>query len=260
MTRGSRAVLAIIVAAGVCAPALAQPKDSDKKPASPAASAPAAPAAAQPDKKGPGDMKMPSPEDMKKMQEMMAAYEDFGKSGPQHDFLKKAAGTWHGKVKSYEMPGQPAQESECDETVKSILGGKFTTCEVSGEMGSMGHFEGFGLYGYDNAQKKFTMAWADNMGTCIMNGTGELSADQKTLTWTMNFVDPYTHKASSMREVDTFLGDDETRMEMYGENPFDPAHKEMKMLEINFKRTGKGAEKAAEPKTDKGAEKPKTAK
>ena len=192
-------------------------------------------------------MKMPGPEDMQKM---MAAYEAAAKTGPQHEFLKKQTGTWHGKVKSYEMPGQPPAESECDETVSSILGGRFTKCEVSGEMGQMGHFEGLGVYGYDNAKQKFTMAWADNMGTCIMDGTGEISPDHKTLTWTMNYTDPVTHKAGTMKEVDHFISDDESRMEMFGENPMDG--KEMKMLEISFKRTGKApAEKPAAPSNDK---------
>jgi hypothetical protein len=252
MTRANRAALAIFLTAGLCAPlALAQgDKPADKKPATPPPSSTPAPGA-QPGGK-PGDMKMPSPEEMQKM---MDAYMNAAKTGPQHEFLKKQAGTWHGKVKSYEVPGQPPQESECDETVTSILGGRFTKCDVAGEMGQMGHFEGLGLYGYDNAKNKFTMAWADNMGTCIMDGTGEISPDHKTLTWTMNYVDPVTKKAGTMKEVDHFISDDETHMEMYGENPMDG--KEMKMLEINFKRTGKApAEKpATPPATDS---KPKT--
>jgi hypothetical protein len=223
----NRAVL-FILAAGLCAPlALAQgEKPAEKKPATPA------PAAGQPGKGG--DMKMPSADDMKKMQETMETYMKAAQPGKEHEFLKKQVGTWEGKVKSYEMPGQPPVESTCSESITSILGGRFTKCEVSGEMGGMGHFEGLGLYGYDNAQQKYTMAWLDNMGTGIMNGTGELSADGKTLTWTMNYVDPATKKAGTMREVDHFLNDNETHMEMYGEDPME--HKEMKMIEITFTR------------------------
>src|SRR5262249_22650253 len=160
--------------AGLCAPlALAQgDKPAEKKPTQPTAPG----TGAQPGK--PGDMKQPSPEEMQKM---MEGYMNAAKTGPQHEFLLKGVGTWHGTVKSYEMPGQPAEESECDETVTSILGGRFTKCEVKGKMGQMGDFEGLGVYGYDNAKQKFTMAWADNMGTCIMDGTGEISPDHKTL-------------------------------------------------------------------------------
>jgi len=226
------AALAIILTAGLCAPlALAQgEKPADKKPPAPAAPAPAAPAKpAQP-----GDMKKPSDEEMKKMMEEQAAWEKAGKAGAEHEFLKKAAGNWTGKVKSYEMPGQPPAESTCTETITSVLGGKFTKCEVSGEMGGMGHFEGLGIYGYDNAKQKYTMAWADNMGTCIMDGTGELSADKKTMTWTMNLTNPQTHKVEHMREIEHFVSDNETHMEMWGS--MGAGTPEVKMIEIDFTR------------------------
>ncbi len=83
-------------------------------------------------------------------------------------------------------------------------------------MGSMGHFEGLGVYGYDNAKQKYTMSWADNMGTCIMDGTGELSADKKTMTWTMNHTNPVTNHTEHVTEVEHFVSDNETHMEMWG--------------------------------------------
>jgi hypothetical protein len=230
------AALAILLAAGLCAPTLAQgEKPAEKKPAAPA------PAAAQPGK--PGDMKQPSPEELKKMKEEGDAWQKAGIAGAEHEFLKKAAGTWSGKVTSYEDASKPPVKSTCSETVTSILGGKFTKCEIKGDLGSMSGFEGLGLYGYDNAKQKYTMAWADSMGTCIMDGTGELSADKKTMTWTMNLTNPLTHKTETMREVEHFISDTETHMEMWG--TMVPGQPEVKMLEIDFTRAAATEKKPA---------------
>jgi len=115
--------------------------------------------------------------------------------------------------------------------------GRFTRCEVKGDMPMMGKFEGLGVYGYDNVAKQFQASWVDNMGTGMMTGTGELSKDGKTLTWTMHFNDPMTGKATVMREVDTYTADDALTMEMYGPGP---DGKEAKMMEIKCTRKGKG--------------------
>jgi hypothetical protein len=243
MTRVNSAALAFILAAGLCVPALAQSeKTTDKKPAPPA------PTAAQPGK--PADMKMPSPEEMKKMQD---AWEKASMAGPEHEFLKKAVGTWTGKVKSYEDPTKPPAESTCNETISSILGGKFTKCEVSGTMVMGGKplpFEGLGVYGYDNAKQKYTMSWADNMGTCIMDGTGELSADKKTMTWTMNYIDPNTHKPGTMKEVDKFISDNETHMEMWGDMGMGT---QVKFMEMDLTRSGDAKPAATDMKAKPAA-------
>ncbi len=49
-----------------------------------------------------------------------------------------------------------------------------------------------------------------------MDSTGELSADKKTMTWTMNLTNPVTHQTEHMREVEHFVSDNETHMEMWG--------------------------------------------
>jgi hypothetical protein len=232
--------LALIAMIGMAAPmAMAQDKPAEKKPT---------PAMEQP---GKADAKQPSAEDMKKMQDMGKAWEDAAKPGKEHEMLAKQAGTWDGTVKVYEMPGQPPSESKCTENATSIMGGRFMKCEVKGMMsmgGQMMPFEGLGIYGYENAEKKYTMCWVDNMGTAIMKGTGEASADGKTMPWTMSCTDAGSKKPISMREVDHFVSDNEIHMEMFGENPMDPKKGEMKMMEITFKRTG--AAKMEEKKMD----------
>jgi len=72
----------------------------------------------------------------------------------------------------------------------------------------------------------------DNQGTGIMNGTGELSADGKVLTWTYTFNCPLTKKPTPMREIETITGDKTKTLEIYSVEP--KSGKEYKMMVIEF--------------------------
>jgi hypothetical protein len=167
------------------------------------------------------------------MAKMMELYQKAATPGPMHEHLQKGVGTWEGKVKMWHAPDAPPQESACTTVVTGMLGGRYTRSESSGDMGPMGKFEGFGLYGYDNVTKKFQSAWVDNMGTGLMTGTGDLSADGKTLNWTLTMNDPATGKPSTMREVDRVVDANTWVMEMYGPGP---DGKECKVMEIQYTR------------------------
>ena len=136
MSRGNRAAIALILTAGLSSLALAQgAKPADSKPAT--AAAPAAGPAT-----GKGDMKMPSPEEMKKMQDMGKAPGRRRASPARSTPCSPAgAGTWEGKIKSYEMPGpsSPPRARPAPRPMTSIMGGRFLKCEVKGEMG-MGRY------------------------------------------------------------------------------------------------------------------------
>lgn len=166
------------------------------------------------------------------MAAMMEACMKAGTPGKMHEYLAKGAGTWEGTMKHWMQPGTPAMESKCTSTITSVMGGRFSRCESEADMQGM-PFQGFGIYGYDNVSEKFQMTWIDNMSTCVMTGTGVLSDDGKTLTWTMNYSDPMTKKPAVMREVDRRIDDTHTSLEMYGP---DLTGKEFKMMEINFTR------------------------
>lgn len=233
MRTAVRTTVTFLAAAGLTAGlALAQPDKNTKPTTTPARPAqpekPKAPAGEKPGAQ-PG---IPSPEEMKKMQE---AYENAAKPGKMHEHLTRDAGTWEGKVKMWEAPGQPPKESTCTSVLTPVFDGLFVKDEVHGTMMDK-PFHGLGIYGFDNASQKFQVAWIDNFGSGIMNGTGELSSDGKTLTWTMTGNDPITKKPKAMREVDRHTGDDAMVMEMY-EPGMDG--KEMKIVEISFKRTSK---------------------
>jgi hypothetical protein len=225
-------VLAVLAVVGACAALVNAQPEKKKDTGKPAA----APAAAQPGDKKP-DMKMPegmpemTPEQIKEMETYMKA----ATPGPMHAKLQESVGTWKGSVKMWHEPNTPAQESECTTSIMSMMDGRFIHGEVDGNMMGM-PFTGAFLNGYDNVSKKFQMVWVDNFGTGMMTGTGDLSADGKTLNWTMKWNDPMRGEIT-MREVDTFTGDT-MKLEMYCP---DKAGKEFKMMEINYTRTNKAA-------------------
>lgn len=226
----SRLFIAALLA--VCSTTLAQPTSKDK------AKDPAKPAAAQPPKTD--KPAAPSPEDMQKMMMEMSS------PGPEHAHLTKGVGTWDGKLKSYEDPSKPPQESTCTSVVTSIMGGRFISVDVDGAemMPGMGPFKGHGINGYDKASGKYLYFWIDNMGTNFMTGTGELSADKKTMTWTITYPDPMTGKPGTMKEIERSTGDNTFTMEMFAN---DPTGKEVKMIEIAFTRRGGSGGGAVKP-------------
>jgi hypothetical protein len=151
--------------------------------------------------------------------------------GKQHKRLTENAGVWNGKTTMY-MPGAEPTTSECVSTETPIMGGRFVKVEIKGEMPGMGPFEGLGIYGFDNVSQKYSHTWVDNMGTGMMNGTGELSADGKTMTWNCTYNCPMAKKEVKMREVETVTGPDTKRFEMFGPDPV--SGKETKMMSIEF--------------------------
>jgi hypothetical protein len=165
-----------------------------------------------------------------KQQAMMEAWQKAATPGPQHKELAAMAGNWDVTIKSFEGP-QP-QVTTGKAVRKMILGGRFLQEDYSGTY--MGQpFQGFGLTGYDNVLKQYTLFWVDSMGTAMMVGEGHMDASGKVLTSTMTYTDPMTAKRAPMRQVMKEEGADTEIFEMYGPGP---DGKEMKMLEMTYKR------------------------
>lgn len=166
----------------------------------------------------------------------MQACMEAGTPGEMHQWLTEGAGKWTGKQTMWMAPDTDPMTSEVTMTITPILEGRYVKCEYAGEIPGMGPFLGYGLTGYDNVARKFQGTWIDNHSTGIMTGTGELSSDNKTLTWTYTYNCPITLKPTKMREIDRITGKDTRSMEMHGVDP--KSGKEFKMMEISFTRTG----------------------
>jgi hypothetical protein len=155
-----------------------------------------------------------------------------GTPGKMHERLTKDVGVWHGKTTMWMGPGAPPMTGECTFTVTSLMDGRYTRGEIEGEMPGMGPYRGFGVSGFDNVSEKFVSTWIDNHSTGIMNGTGELSRDGRTLTWKFTHNCPITKKPTAMREIETVTGPNSKTLEMFGAEP--KSGKEFKMMTIEL--------------------------
>ena len=178
----------------------------------------------------PADFKLPPGWTAADLEACMLA----GTPGEMQKFLASGKGEWIGKSTMWMYPG--AEPAVCDNTstVTTLMDGRFTKVEVKGEIPGMGPYHGVGLYGYDNVGKKFVSTWIDNHSTGMMQGEGQLSKDQKTLTWNYNFSCPLTQKPAKMKEVETIISENERRLEMWGDDP--KSGKNFKMMQIDMKR------------------------
>jgi len=165
-------------------------------------------------------------------EEVQAAWAKFMTPGPEHELLAKRAGTWKGKVKMWEQPNGTPTESEMESELKMIMGGRYLEEHAKGSFSGM-PFEGYGVVGFDNGQKKYVMTWIDNLGTGIMVGEGTFDADKKELEIAGKMTDPMTGELCNTRSVERWTGDDSFVMEMYMPGP---DGKEFKMMEITYNR------------------------
>lgn len=157
-----------------------------------------------------------------------------GMPGEMHEYLAEAAGTWYGASKMWMAPGMEPMESEVVTTNTVIMDGRYVESECRGDMAGMGPYHGRGVYGFDNVSQQFVSTWIDNHGSGIMNGTGKLSPDRKTMTWTFTYNCPINKKPTTMREIETVTGPNSRKFEMFGADP--KTGKEYKMMEIAYKR------------------------
>lgn len=204
----------------------------DNKPTKPTTPTPPSHANNQ---KGQGMPEMPPPPPGWTQEEWAACNKaclEAGTPGPNHAFLTRGVGTWQGKTKSWMAPGSEPYSGECTTVISSLFDGRYTKAEITATCESMPGwtFKGVGTYGFDNTSQTFQSTWISNMATNTMCGTGELSSDKKTLTWVYNYTCPYTKKPTAMREVETFVDDNNHKLEIYTTDP--KTGKEFKMMEI----------------------------
>jgi len=159
---------------------------------------------------------------------MHAKMMELNKPGPEQAELKKMVGTWQIKCKSWEAPGEP-QESTGTSTIE-MVNDRFIIEKFSGEMPGMGHYEGTGTMGFNNATKEFEHVWRDNMNTGMMWSTGKKAPDGTT---TMMGKSHCPMGEMSCRTVSKMMGDNAFHFEMYGTIAGAP---EMKMMEMDYTR------------------------
>jgi hypothetical protein len=133
--------------------------------------------------------------------ELMKAMNEAGKPGPEHAKLQPLVGSWTYTCKFWTDPSKSPFVSTGTIERQWILGGRFLEERVSGTNfdGSPG-FEGLGLIGYDNGQKKYTTNWFSNMGTGACGGVGDVDAAGTLFTFHNESYCPVRKKVVQSRE------------------------------------------------------------
>ncbi len=176
--------------------------------------------------------------------DMKAAMDNWLKTispGKPHKHLEQFVGEWETTMRMFMAPGQPPIETKGTARCEMILGGRYLKMDSAGSfkmpgpdgaMADMPH-NGLGLTGYDNNRKLYTMMWADNMGTGLITGKGNLSQDGRTMTMFGEMDEPMTGEMGKpVRYVTRVIDADRYIFEisevLYGE-PF-------KVVEIEYVR------------------------
>lgn len=129
------------------------------------------------------------------------------KPGPEHDVLKKLAGTWDATMKF------GGAESKGTMTYKVDLGGLWLTSAFEGEFAGA-KFSGKGFDSYDAAKKKYVGVWADSMTTSPLIMEGTYNAAKKAMTMTGDGTGP-DGKPVKFKSVTTWKDDDNVTFDMY---------------------------------------------
>ncbi|MFQ5888616.1 MAG: DUF1579 domain-containing protein [Gemmatimonadota bacterium] len=137
----------------------------------------------------------------------MAAYMAAASPGAEHQKLAAWVGEFEVDTKFWITPGAEPMLSTGKAERKMILGGRYAVEHYEGMFFGQ-PFEGMGLTGYDNVEKKYVSAWVDNMGTGIQTMSGDYD-DQGRLVLLGHYTDPVTGERKTMKAVSVESGDTE---------------------------------------------------
>lgn len=142
------------------------------------------------------------------------AWADYATPSKAHEMLAKDTGVWDADM-TFWMPDNPeAQKATSKAEYKMILNGLYQEGRYTGDIFGM-PFEGKGIMAFDNETKEYVATWIDNMGTGIMITRGKYDEATKSITLFGDQVVPGTGKSKKVKEVITYIDDDNQKMEMF---------------------------------------------
>jgi hypothetical protein len=149
---------------------------------------------------------------------------------PEHELLKKMAGTWDATMKMGPM------ESKCVETSK-MLGDFWLVGNFEGEFSGM-KFTGHSMMGYDPNKKKYINTWVDSFSPHFMKMEGDFDKDSKTMTFVGEGIG-MDGKPTKNKTVTKCQSDDQMHFTMYEEKD----GKWTESFTIQYKRRANGGVK-----------------
>lgn len=167
---------------------------------------------------------------------VMEKLEKAAESSQQHQLLSTLEGTWYYEVLYWAKEGADPQTSSGTFRNEMILNGRFLHGKTSLILNVGGQnipYEGWGMLGYDAAEKAFTSVWADSMHTGIITGSGQYNEKLKTIEEKGFFTHPLIAGKLAYRSDLQFIDDQTYKRTFFITGK---SGKEFKVLEINFEK------------------------
>jgi hypothetical protein len=171
-----------------------------------------------------------SPEEMKKA--MIEAATPL----PEHKELAAFTGTWKTTGKMWMDPTKKEPEVFNGKSVVTMeMGGKFLQEKYTGNWQGQA-FNGTGVTSYNPLTKEYTSIWFDSASPVMSNMSGSYSKTDKTLTVAGSNYCPMAKSNVKSKMTHRVVSPTEQILESY---VLTPDGKEMKAMEIAYKRIGK---------------------
>lgn len=132
--------------------------------------------------------------------------------GPEHEILKRDAGTWDVTMEMT-FPGMPPMTMTGVET-STLMSGRWLITRFESDMGGQ-PFEGHGITGWDPVKKAYVGVWADTMGTQLTHSESTYDAEKDALTGWMEMPDP-VGRMSRVKTEETWLDAETRAVTVYG--------------------------------------------
>jgi hypothetical protein len=147
------------------------------------------------------------------------------KPSPEHDLLKKGAGTWDASIESTGPDGKKSVSTGV-ETRRMMTGGLWMISDFKGTFGGQ-PFEGHGVTGFDPGKKKYIGTWVDTMSAGVNTMEETYDAGKKTMSGTMEGPEGKMKMSTEYKDENTEV----FTMYMTG-----PDGKDAPMMTITYKR------------------------
>lgn len=155
------------------------------------------------------------------------------KPSPAHAMLKKDLGIWDAEVKTW-MPGVEEPQVTAGTETNRMLGGLWLLTDFRTEFAGQ-PYRGHGVYGYDEAKKKYIGTWVDSMASSMMAMEGTYDEAKEELVMRGESVDPASNTTIKLKNVAVHNADGTRDFTMYMERA-EAGGEPVKMMEIHYKK------------------------
>ncbi len=167
-------------------------------------------------------------------QAMMQKWMEAATPGAAHKPLDVCVGKWETSTSIWASGAdKPPTVTKGTAEFKWILGGRFLQEDMQGQM--MGQpYSGFGITGYDNFNKKYTMFWVDNSSTASFTADGTVDGTGKIFTYYGKMDEPMTGEhGKTVKYVSRVVDANKHTFEIFDLSRPEP---DTRMVEITYTR------------------------